>query len=222
MVFSTDDDYEEFFEVNKPADARPAPTARVRIGFVNPHKITDYRRSQEELEEFLLFCVLVAGKDAWTTSWHLQLMLRTLHDRARLGEFRPFESLRRAEEAYGLAERLQNHGFGCFNQKARAIHALIHSGMDLRSCSLEDLEAIPSVGPKTARFFLLHSRRGQRLAVLDVHVLRFLRSRGVKAPKDTPPKGPRYLALEKVFLRLADEAGMTPARFDLRVWREAQ
>ena len=37
-----------------------------------------------------------------------------------------------------------------------------------------------------------------------------------------PPKGPRYLALEKVFLRMADEAGMTPAQFDLQIWREAQ
>jgi thermostable 8-oxoguanine DNA glycosylase len=53
--------------------------------------------------------------------------------------------------------------------------------------------------------------------VLDVHILKYLRSQGFEAPKQTP-SGKKYLELEKNFLELAKKNNMTPADFDLMLW----
>lgn len=84
---------------------------------------------------------------------------------------------------------------------------------------LEDLEAIPGIGPKTARCFLIHSRPDQQYAGLDTHVLKFLRDKGHEVPASTPT-GKKYKELEKVFLQYAAESGMTVADFDLAIWNQ--
>jgi hypothetical protein len=73
------------------------------------------------------------------------------------------------------------------------------------------------VGPKTSRFFLLHTRPGSRYAVLDAAALKYLARNGVRVPPAPPAKGPGYVRLEAEALALADRAGMAPAEFDLFV-----
>jgi len=99
-----------------------------------------------------------------------------------------------------------------------AMNAIID--MDLRSCTTADLESIMGVGPKTSRFFILHSRPNEKMVVLDVHLLRYLRQEyRIKTPKQTP-SGKRYLDLEAEAIRRieAKNPNVNWAEFDLNAW----
>ncbi|NBP02621.1 MAG: hypothetical protein EBU90_21370 [Proteobacteria bacterium] len=95
---------------------------------------------------------------------------------------------------------------------------LASRGLDLKTCSVSDLESVRGIGPKTARCFLMHSRRGARYAGLDTHALKYMREKGIDVPKSTPT-GKKYLELEAKFLELADRSGKSVAEFDLEIWR---
>lgn len=95
--------------------------------------------------------------------------------------------------------------------------------LDLASCTLDDLLSIHGVGNKTARFFLLHTREGCDYAVLDTHILAWLRNRGIPdVPKSTPSNGKDYRRLEKTFRYLSRLAYpfLSDAEIDLLVWSE--
>jgi hypothetical protein len=86
--------------------------------------------------------------------------------------------------------------------------------LNLKTCTIADLEAIHGAGAKTARYFMLHTRPNQRIACLDTHVIRHMRDLGLTDQKGTPG-GKKYAELEQVFLNLADQSGMSVADFDL-------
>jgi len=93
--------------------------------------------------------------------------------------------------------------------------------LDLATCSLEDLMNVHGVGQKTARFFLLHTRPNCQCAVLDTHILKWLReNQVVDVPQSTPTNVKQYLALEKQFLFLArgNFPFMSIADIDLTLW----
>lgn len=181
---------------------------------VDPHNITDYSRSKSELELVMLFWVAAAGKKATSAARSLASLLD--EGRSRFASDNPFPIVL----AYGdsLAEAMRLHGMGCYNNKSKCFRALALSGLDLMTCSVSDLESIRGVGPKTARCFLMHSRRGVRHAGLDTHVLKYMRDLGYDVPNSTPT-GKRYAHIESVFLELADKSGMGVAEFDLDIWR---
>jgi len=90
----------------------------------------------------------------------------------------------------------------------------------LRRCTVHDLEAVYGVGPKTARFFLTHSRPDQNFAVLDTHILRWMRVNvDAYAPRATP-SGKRYAEVEQDFLAYCAERNVSPAELDLQIWSE--
>jgi thermostable 8-oxoguanine DNA glycosylase len=95
---------------------------------------------------------------------------------------------------------------------------LAQKGLDLSACSVSDLEAVRGIGPKTARCFLMHSRRNVRHAGLDTHVLKYMREMGFDVPKSTPA-GRKYIEIESKFLEIADKSGMSVAEFDLKIWK---
>lgn len=181
---------------------------------VDPHNITDYDRSERELQLVLLFWVAAAGKKATAAARSLSSLLEDGASRFSTDE--PFAIVR----SYGpaLAEEMKSHGMGCYNNKSRCMLALAHSGIDLKSCTVGDLESLPGIGPKTARCFLMHSRRGIRHAGLDTHVLKYMRDLGMDVPRSTPT-GRKYAQIESAFLELADRSGMSVADFDLDIWR---
>ena len=88
----------------------------------------------------------------------------------------------------------------------------------LKSVTIEELESVDGIGSKTSRFFTLHSRPNQQIAVLDTHILKYMASKGYKVPKSTPPKN-KYGAIEEQFIQLAKDNNMSVADFDLQVWR---
>ena len=188
---------------------------------IDPIRMTQYDRSESDLEEVILFCCAVAGKNALTTAKVLNKFLVGLRaDCSTLFDVEgsPFVLLR-CEAPSDLPGRIKSCGMGCYNQRAKSFLALAHSGLDLKTCSIEELEGIPGIGPKTARFFILHTRRYVRVAVLDTHILRYMSDLGHDVPRSTP-SGKRYLELEKTFLSLSDLSKKTPAQFDLAIWNE--
>lgn len=186
---------------------------------VNPKKITNFRLGKAGLEEVLLFWVTAAGKNALTSARCLNNLLNSWRPRAAKVKRNPtpFEIVRYISQAGNLPMELKNNGIGCYNHKSKTFLSLAWSYMDLRTCTLEQLEAIPGIGPKTARCFLIHSRPNQPYAGLDTHVLKFLRDKGHDAPKSTPT-GRKYRKLETIFLEYVLKSGKTVAEFDLDVW----
>lgn len=188
---------------------------------IDPINMTQYDLSESKLEEVILFCCAVAGKNALTTAKALDKFLVGLRaDCSTLFDVEgsPF-TLLRCDYQDDLAQRLKSCGMGCYNHRARTFLALAHSGLDLKKCTVEELERIPGIGPKTSRFFLLHTRRDVRVAVLDTHILRYMSDLGHEVPRSTPT-AKRYLELEQTFLGLADLSQKTLAQFDLDIWNE--
>jgi thermostable 8-oxoguanine DNA glycosylase len=174
---------------------------------IDPQNITNYNHANEELQEDLVFWILAAGKNATTTAKQLENMLTDLGRP-------PFKTLKNI-----TPEKLKSYGFGCYNLKARAIRELIRSGLNLKTCTAEELETIPGIGLKTSRGFIIHSRPNAQHACLDTHILKFLRKEGIDAPKSTPTKR-KYRELEIKFIELAKKSGKSIAAYDLSIWKE--
>ena len=177
---------------------------------VDPDKITEYGSSDSELELRILWWVCAAGKNGTTAARCLQSLLTKWEALGRS----PFAIVRNIPN---LAQEMKESGIGCYSNKSKTFIQLANSGLDLKTCIVDDLESIYGIGPKTARCFLIHSRPNQRLAGLDTHVLKYLREQGIDAPTSTPT-GKKYWELEKQFLALADKAGKSVADFDLEIW----
>jgi len=188
---------------------------------INPETITNYNLDDYGLEEHILFWICAAGKNGTTMARCLDSLLKTINGY----EEGPFNAIKKwalyenPETLEGWPEMLKAHGIGCYNIKAKAMYQIATSGLNLRTCTVSDLESIYGIGPKTARCFLLHSRKGARVAGLDTHMLKHLKSLGFSVPKSTPT-GKKYRELELAVLGLADAEGMTPAEYDLYVWTQ--
>jgi hypothetical protein len=183
-------------------------------------RITDFERSPAELEELLLFCAFLGRHSAWDTASALHSFLTTVHQREHPKTFRPFEGLRRQEQR--LAADMKSHGLRSPKKNARTIVALIECGLDLRTCTVEELEGVPGMTPSAARLFLLHSRPEQPYACLDGDVLSYLRDEGIVTPAKAPADPEEYRVLEQEFLELAAKAGKTPAELDREIRQVAE
>lgn len=181
---------------------------------IDPTDITKYDRTDAELEELLLFCVAVAGKTAKVIAKKVEEFLEL-----ERGDGSPFEKIRRMAKVHSLEMNMQHVRLGKYSTLAPCFKLLAISGIDLKTCTCEKLESFPGIGPKTSRFFILHTRPNQRIAVLDTHVLQYLGRLGHDVPKTTPT-GRKYAALEKVFIEHADSLGRDIAELDLEIWNE--
>jgi len=178
---------------------------------IDPNNITKYDQTTHELELSLLFWICAAGKSAKTVSQRLNNILKE-----HCFSESPFEIIKNIED---LPEVLRKYGIGCFNNKARTMISIVKSNLNLKTCSVEDLEKFKGIGPKTARCFLIHSKRNVKLAGLDTHILKYMRDLGYNVPRSTPSKN-KYLEIENIFLGLVESSGMTVAEFDLKIWKE--
>lgn len=184
---------------------------------VDPVHITKFDRTNSELQELLLFCIAVAGKNATVTA---RLLDNFLWYANAFGGSSYFESIRRMDEVEEVDLVMKEHGFGCYHMKSRGFVYAAKSGLNLKTCSVTDLEKIPGIGMKTSRFFILHTRPNAQVACLDTHVLKWLSYyTGYIVPRQTPPKK-KYLELEQLFLEIARVMKMSPADLDLKIWNK--
>ena len=161
----------------------------------------------------LLYSILVAGKKATFAEKKMRSIMVAAKVR---GDKSLFEYIERLAASGNLGVMLRWWRTGRYGLIERAFRAVVslHPG----TCTLEELEAVPGIGPKTARFFLLWSRPFVRKAALDVHILHWLRDQGYDAPKQTPPAGRTYRRLEEAFLSEADKRGKTARELDWEIW----
>lgn len=184
---------------------------------IDPVRITNFNSSKAQLEEFLLFCIAVAGKNATRTAINLERLLEYGRD---FVSGSPFEIIKALNGKEDLAQLMKSFGFGCFNIKSKGMFEAACSGLDPATCSVDQLEALYGVGPKSARYFVLHTRRNAKVACLDTHVLKWLSYyTGYTIPTQTPTKK-KYLELEQIFLKIADVMSISPADLDLKIWNK--
>ena len=177
---------------------------------IDPKNITNFNRTDGELEAFMVFSIAVAGKNANQTSGLVANMLRG----AKPDES-PFEYFKRI----ALDLHLRFWKVGQYRRILPALEGVMK--LNLRTCTMGDLIKVHGIGPKTANMFLLHSRPNHKGAVLDTHILRWMREiHGVKTPKQTP-SGSRYDKLERVAMHLISTSfpKLTLADADLLIWK---
>jgi len=185
---------------------------------INPKKITDFSRTKADLELFAIFAVCVAGKKSQQTADKVNEHFRDVQTPTK--QLTPFETIKSLIGANIFGGYLQHARFGQYKRIYRALRDLAESGLDLKTCSVEDLEAIHGIGPKTSRFIIMHSRPNQRLATLDTHILRWMRDQGINTPKATPQSKKLYKELEDKFLTLCDKCAILPSQLDLKIWKQ--
>lgn len=176
--------------------------------------------SRFDKELFFLFTVVVAGKVAAQQTQKLANMLDDLRVDNPLCSGNPFDLLRAANRRGLLRAYLEKHKLGQYGRLMNVFSACLQDSFDVCTCTLDDLESIAGVGPKTSRFFLSYTRPGTQYAILDTHVLAYMRDvMGLEAPRSTPPLK-LYRALEMAYLTHAAELNRDPAELDLDIWRE--
>jgi thermostable 8-oxoguanine DNA glycosylase len=183
---------------------------------VDPKNITIYNRTDSELQIFWLFCILVAGKNSDTTSRLLTRLLSIVDDSQT-----PFEALQNLGKK-NLYKLLLNNKTGQYDRIHKAILQSLQ--LDLRNCSRDELMNIYGVGPKTARFFLLHTREFCEEIVLDTHILRWMREKYhiMDVPRNTPQNIDKYETWAKLCRKLMTQhyPNLTLAQIDLKIWTE--
>ena len=172
-------------------------------------------RSTQELQEFLLFAIAVGGKTAKQVSVALPVFLSMETGTT------PFSRIRNMIKKHRLLWCLKKARLGKYKRLNRAFREVVDCSLDLHNCSVEELERLYGIGPKTSRYFILHTRENANVAALDTHLLRWLSKQGYDAPNHTPASTKRYAELEAAFLHEASERGFSPAELDLRIWQES-
>jgi thermostable 8-oxoguanine DNA glycosylase len=178
---------------------------------IEPTKITNFNRTDAELQAFWIFGCVVAGKNS---DYAARVMSRLLSK----CNTTPFEYLRELGEI-GIRNALVASKSGNYTRITRFI--MESMDLDLRTATLDQLLAVHGIGNKTARFFLLHTRPNIEVAVLDVHILKYMKEKGCTlAPTQTPTSSKLYAELEKAFLYHAklDFPCMSIADIDLLLW----
>lgn len=165
----------------------------------------------------LIYSIIVAGKSAEFARAAIQRLFQ------HIGTYNLRASITHWMKEDVLRMNLEHGRTGNYTKLERAIKHIIDTALDPVRCTLDDLEAVPGIGPKTARFFLLWTRPTQsRYAALDVHVLRWLREQGYDAPRQTPANRKKYAVLEQAFLTEAKKRNQTPAQLDAEIWEAGQ
>ena len=190
---------------------------------INPYQITNYNHRSSELEEFLLFCIVVAGKTAYIQAQKLEDFLVSVNKRLMMPEnINPFQTLKSAEQHGILMEEILKAKLGQYKKIYSGFKYICSNQYDLNKMTPELLEKIPGVGMKTSRFFLLHSDSfySNKIAILDTHILKFIKENiDDKAPKSTPTIRVTYKYWEDRFLFWCEQNNKNVADFDLEVWK---
>jgi hypothetical protein len=178
------------------------------------------RMTKIQLEWWILFGICVAGKSARQTQDKLNAFLDAGTGCRWEGDCleSAFARVRFFIKYKKLGWRLRHFRIGQYTRINKAFRAAVN--LDLDNLTIEALEAVPGIGPKTARMTILYYEPNASVVPLDTHILKFLRSRGYDAPKSTPPAGGKYLLLEQAFIAEAKKQNMTVRDLDTQVWQQ--
>lgn len=185
---------------------------------VDPKNYINTNRTTKEMQETLVWQMLVAGKNADQMAAKHQQFLNAIYTHS--GAATPFEGFK-ILGPQKLRIVMYDCKLGKYDMLGAGFSKLAASDLDLATCSLEDLEDIPGIGPKTSRFFMMGNRAGVKLAILDTHILRFMRQElGMNTPKSTPTRK-AYMLLERQWLAHCESIGVTDiAQYDLSIWKK--
>lgn len=188
---------------------------------INPENITNFNRTEEELEEFLMFAILVAGKKAKQQAKKLDAFLSFKSNLGLPDDTTPFEFLEYISKGVWLWNTMKLHKLGQYKRLESAFKGILQFKGKLSTITIDELESVKGIGSKTARFFILHSRPDQEIAVLDTHILKWLaKATRIGMPKSTPSSKKKYKELEQLFLTEASIRNLKPADLDLQIWTE--
>lgn len=186
---------------------------------IDPSNITDFNRSQAELEEFALFAPAVAGKTADIQSRKLDDLLKNLE--AQYGEDMPFELVLAAAAENKLEDYMRGVKLGKYSLLVPCYRAmsLVDTEDWLRTTSVEGFKRFPGWGDKTARFFVMHTRENAEVATLDTHILSWMEENlDVRVHPRAPRSTEEYERLEHRFLKECERRDRHPAHMDLEIW----
>lgn len=186
-----------------------------------------YNANDEELEQWFIFCVCVAGKSAAQMEKKVDAFLGLLKDvRHPIAGATPLMKidvmLRRRVKA--MLRRVKMGRYDTLTDALVAGAKAVRRAFFLQTCSVDELIRIPGVGPKTARFFLMYTRPGFRGAILDTHILKWMdRQQGTPPiydfPQSTPQNPRRYAEIEDMFLAVCDARNLKPSELDSQIWK---
>jgi hypothetical protein len=197
---------------------------RLPSTFLNPQEITDYSRGLYQLEWFWIFSLFVAGKKSETALAACDRFcceLERMNCRFRLDVIpsHPLSIINQINDE-DLESALRKSRSGQYGRLVKALRQ--SAGFFLWSMTLEAIEKISGCGPKTARFFLLHSDPNIRCMPLDRHILKWMSSvlKIPGVPVDTPSSPKAYAKWEQTALALVDWIfpAKTIAEADLLIW----
>ena len=185
---------------------------------INPKKVTNYKRTQWQLQEFLLYCICVAGKKSEIETRKLDVFL----EGAREQSLYPFDYIRQLRARSELMDELNRCKIAPYKQRYNSFEDCADlMPDDLIGITIEELQEVRGISTKTSRFFLTHSSEDYDEPVLDTHILQYLKDVGYKnVPKATPQNPKIYEKFATLFKRIANFEGMSVADFDLKIWKE--
>jgi thermostable 8-oxoguanine DNA glycosylase len=190
---------------------------------IDPYNINKFDRTEEELQLFLLFCIVVAGKTAYIQAEKLEQFLCSVNKRLMMPEnAKPFQTIKSAEQHGILFEEIKLAKLGQYKKINSGFKYISEREYNLNRMTPKILEEIPGVGMKTSRFFLLHSDTfyKEKIAILDTHILKFIKENiDDRAPKSTPVIPITYKFWEDRFLLWCEQNDKNVADFDLEVWK---
>jgi len=181
---------------------------------IDPYDLTK-PWDETRLQEWLLFGICVAGKNANQTAAKVERFLYGLPTIP--GKRTPFQRVQYLIDKGMLGWRLRLNKLGQYKRINKAFREVIR--LDPETVTIEELEGVHGVGAKTARMYALYTRPDQQVIPLDTHILKWLRANGYDAPKGTPPPGRKYRELEAAFIAEGRRRGLTPKQWDTEVWQ---
>ena len=190
---------------------------------IDPKKVTDYNRNTTQLQEFLLYCVCVAGKKSKIESPKVRKFI--LDPRFGFG-LKPFELIKKllgvsSVSEDGLMQHLKKYKIAPYQQRYNSFKDIVTLlPENLNEVTLEQLQEVRGISTKTSRFFLTHSREDFDEPVLDTHLLNFLKDIGHKVPSVTPQNPKVYAKVARLFKQHANFEGKSVTDLDLEVWTE--
>jgi hypothetical protein len=204
---------------------------------IDVNNIIDFNRTDEELEELILFLIAVAGKKADRTARQLTNWIDMGGVKTNpfaIIHIRNYVPVGKTETT--LLRTLKEAGFGCYTRLEKAFAQIASSNINLRTCTKEDLMKIHGIGRKSASCFLAWTRKGEEVAMLDTHLLKYLKTikgswcysktwdksrviidllNSVEIPDSTPSSKRVYDILEKAYLLLCECLKVDPIEHDL-------